>query len=262
MYFTREPIVETIITPKDGYKLVLRNSKISGQEEFFVDAVEVISFGSTCFFRSLEKPKPFLIPISDYEVLEVREPKMVLKGIGVEKGIKIAGGREVLLKSSKGDEKEHEEEPHSLPNSSHSEKRRDRRRQKKRRGNSETDDHRKEERQKQDESFHGEDERNVAEESIREKPISPLIPPPTTLISETLARYKDAHFFGDPSQEKDDRKSLNSKSREKLINSEERKERDEEVTVIYTTEERNMPFVHEEELDQSNSHRDDEEHSS
>ena len=57
--FTREPIVETVITPKEGCKLVVRSSKSSGQEEYFVDAVEVVSFGTSFFFRSLERPKSF-----------------------------------------------------------------------------------------------------------------------------------------------------------------------------------------------------------
>lgn len=52
MNFTREPIIETIITPKDGYKLVVRNSKGDSQEEYHVDAVEVVSFGHS-FFSAL-----------------------------------------------------------------------------------------------------------------------------------------------------------------------------------------------------------------
>lgn len=59
MNFTREPIVETVITPKDGYKLVVRNSKASGQEEFFVDAIEVISFGTSLFFDLLKNQNVF-----------------------------------------------------------------------------------------------------------------------------------------------------------------------------------------------------------
>ncbi|MCB1136194.1 MAG: hypothetical protein KDK78_08000 [Chlamydiia bacterium] len=94
MDFTREPIIETVITPREGCKLVLRNSKNGSQEEYFVDAVEVVSFGSGFFFRSLERPKAFLVPVSDYELLEVRETRMVLKNVGVDRSIKIGGGRE------------------------------------------------------------------------------------------------------------------------------------------------------------------------
>lgn len=92
--FTREPIIETVITPKEGYRLVVRSSKSIGQEEFFVEAVEVVSFGSALFFRSTEKPKAFLVPTSDYEVLEVREARMALKHIGISRSIKIGGGKE------------------------------------------------------------------------------------------------------------------------------------------------------------------------
>lgn len=83
MNFTREPIIETIVVPKDGFKLVVRNSKIAGVEEYFVDSVEIISFGPALFFRSMERPKSFLLPVSDYEILEVRETKVVLKHTGV-----------------------------------------------------------------------------------------------------------------------------------------------------------------------------------
>lgn len=106
MDFTREPIIETIITPKDGCKLVIRNSKAVGQEEYFVDAVEVVSFGHALFFRSLERPKAFLVPVSDYEVLEVRETRMVLKNVGLERAIKIGGGREGSLKASREEKAE------------------------------------------------------------------------------------------------------------------------------------------------------------
>ena len=44
MNVTREPIILSVITPKEGCKLVLRNSNIDRQEDNFVDAVEVISF--------------------------------------------------------------------------------------------------------------------------------------------------------------------------------------------------------------------------
>lgn len=96
--FTREPIVETIITPKEGCKLVVRASKGNGQEEFFVDSLEVVSFGSALFFRSQDKPKSFLLPVSDYEVLEVREARLVLKNVGVDRNIKIGGGRDGTFK--------------------------------------------------------------------------------------------------------------------------------------------------------------------
>ena len=98
MNFTREPIVETIITPKDGYKLHIRNSKAGGQEEYLVDSVEVVSFGHSFFFRCLEKPKCFLVPVSDYEIVETKEARVVLKNASVERAIKIGGGREAPMR--------------------------------------------------------------------------------------------------------------------------------------------------------------------
>lgn len=103
MDFTREPIIETVITPKEGYKLVIRNSKGVGQEEHFVDAVEVVSFGAALFFRSTEKPKPFLVPVSDYEVLEVREARMVLKYATLDRSIRIGGGKDAKDSDAKGE---------------------------------------------------------------------------------------------------------------------------------------------------------------
>ncbi len=97
MNFTREPIIETIISPKEGSKLLVRSSKNgSVTEEYFVDAVEVVSFGRAFFFRSMERPKAFLVPVTDYEVLEVRETKVALKNVSHDRNIKIGGGRESL----------------------------------------------------------------------------------------------------------------------------------------------------------------------
>ncbi len=91
MDFTREPIIETVITARDGHRIVLRSSKNPGQEEFFVDAIEVVAFHSTCFYRCLERPRAFIVPASDYEVLEVREPRLPLKTPSIEGMVKIGG---------------------------------------------------------------------------------------------------------------------------------------------------------------------------
>lgn len=93
MNFTREPIIETIITPRDGCKLTIRNSKGGSQEEYFVDAIEVVSFGQSMFFRSQERPKSFLLPVTDYEVVEAKETRVVLKNAPLEGNIKIGGGK-------------------------------------------------------------------------------------------------------------------------------------------------------------------------
>ena len=51
MNFTREPIIETAITPKEGYKLVVRSSRGVGQEEYAVDgAIEAVIISATPFF--------------------------------------------------------------------------------------------------------------------------------------------------------------------------------------------------------------------
>lgn len=176
MNFTREPIIETVITPKEGFKLVIRNSKGGGQEEFFVDAVEVISFGNTSFFRSLEKPKSFLVPVNDYEILEVREARMVLKTGGIDKSIKIAGGRETALKVVKEETPIAEVEAQAIAEQK-ADKRRERRKYRKKRGKSE-----------QEESQETVSSKN--EEEKKEEKRS-LIPPPSTLISETIERKKD-----------------------------------------------------------------------
>lgn len=176
MIFTREPIIETVVTPKEGYRLVVRNSKGTGQEEFFVDAVEVVSFGKASFFRSLEKPKCFLVPVSDYEILEVRESRMVLKTTGTERGIKIAGGRESPLKVAKQEVVVEPEVDEEAPlEEQRVDKRRDRRRVRKKRGKDESEETSEQETPKPEE---------------RKLERHTLIPPPSTLISESLARTK------------------------------------------------------------------------
>ncbi len=224
MDFTREPIIETVITPKDGCTLAVRSSKGTGQEEYFVDAVEVVSFGNALFFRSLERPKNFMLPVSDYEILEVRETRLVLKNVGLDRSIKIAGGREASLRTAKPQEKA--EPVHAPVEASQSQtpkpeqpespdakqevkldKKRDRRRNYKR----------KKGREEQQEGETGQTENG--EEPVDKKDVkthapsaeltgenaaigvalpavfSSLLPPPSTLISETIARYKDNALF-------------------------------------------------------------------
>lgn len=206
MDFTREPIVETVITPKEGYKLVVRSSKSTGQEEYFVDAVEVVSFGHSLFFRSIEKPKCFLVPVSDYEVLEVREARMVLKNVGVDQSIKIAGGRETHIRAPR--EVAEKTEPASpQPEAATAaadasveapagKKRERRRHSRRRRGHDEAP---KEDQQALQE---GESQEKIAiqppepgQEGDEGAPapllFSALLQPPPTLISETIGRYKE-----------------------------------------------------------------------
>lgn len=198
MNFTRDPILETVITPKDGYKLSLRNSKCKDGEEFFVDSLEVISFGNSYFYRFLDKPRSFLVPMNDYDVIEVREAKVSLKtGGSVDQGIKIAGGRASSIKASKQEEEPVVTEEGSSAEEQKSEKSRDNgRRGRKNRSKSET------------KSESVSDAASVSEKQS-ERPA--LIPPPLTLISETL-QYKQKDItpedvlqdeIGEPAEESD-----------------------------------------------------------
>lgn len=226
MDFTREPIIETVITPKEGCKLVVRSSKSTGQEEYFVDAIEVVSFGHSFFFRSLERPKAFLVPVSDYEILEVREARMVLKNVGVDRAIKIGGGRDAQMRGPREQIPEKaeinlpaEEYAESIPQSvsptaaepkspeARIDKKRDRRRHYRRRRGREEDVGGEEGRDIENKDVPPKIElpepRKLSEggESPLALPITTtsiltsLLPPPPTLISETIARYKDNALF-------------------------------------------------------------------
>lgn len=214
MDFTRQPIIESIITPKEGCKLVVRSSKGVAQEEFFVDSLEVVSFSNFLFYRSMERPKCFIVPVSDYEVLEVRETRMVLKNVGVDRTIKIGGGR---VKADAAQERERsepsaasEEEGASKPkaDAKGGDKKRERRRHgRRRRGRDEGARGEEETAQgssqgvlteeanepvplPQPRQFEDEDERREAP-----APFSSILPPPSRLISETLERYREDESF-------------------------------------------------------------------
>ncbi|NGX30974.1 MAG: hypothetical protein K940chlam8_00333 [Chlamydiae bacterium] len=166
MHFTREPIVETIITPKEGHKLAVRNTK-GGSDEHMVTALEVVSIGNLYFLRSLEKPKAFLLPFSDYEILEVREVKMAIKSTVLDQSIKIGKSQE---------EKKQEGNPQK--------KKRQRRSKKK--------EQEPEAKTSESKEFQKKPEAKKATEPKESKPRErkKLVPPPTTLISETISRYK------------------------------------------------------------------------
>lgn len=206
MDFTREPIIETVITPREGCKLVVRSSKGPGQEEFFVDALEVVSFGNSFFFRSLERPKSFLVPSTDYEVLEVREARMVLKNVSTDRTIKIAGGRETTPRqkeSAPPKQQQEEAKPaeKEAATTAKVDKKRDRRRSyRKRRGRRDDDTAETETEQEDHVDLPAP---GVAEEERLEdlqsgtSIVTTLLPPPPTLISESLQRYKRMEFFPD-----------------------------------------------------------------
>ena len=170
--YTREPLVESVITPKEGCKLVVRCSSGVGQEDYFVDAVEVVSFGQALFFRSTERPKSFLVPVSHYEIIEVKETRMVLKSASLEKSIKISHKREGH------DKKSHDRKRRKLKKRKPLPPKRER-------------NYREEPVQppSEDERAKGgevDDETQVSSSIVKK-----LFPPPSTLIKEQLSRYKD-----------------------------------------------------------------------
>lgn len=212
MNFTREPIIETVITPREGCKLVVRSSKGVSQEDYFVDAVEVVSFGHSFFFRSQERPKSFLVPVSDYEILELKETRMVLKNVSTDRSIKIGGGREAHPRSRE-DVQEAESRPAPPPEPQQQQGQRDRKRDnnKRRRGrrgrdrqdqgssqqmSPESQDIMREENVQPPEDHQVSHPRGFQPEAGPEEKapsfISKLFPPPSTLIKETLTRYKPA----------------------------------------------------------------------
>ncbi len=82
MHYTRHPLVESVLTAKSGYKLAVRPTKSSDHEEYLVDAIEIVSFGSAYFFRpTADSPYSFIVPVSDFEVVEVKEMRAVLKNV-------------------------------------------------------------------------------------------------------------------------------------------------------------------------------------
>lgn len=197
MNFTREPIIETIITPKEGFRLTVRSSKSTSQEEYSVEALEVVSFGHALFFRSTEKPRTFLLPISDYEVVETREAKIMLKSPTIDKTIKIAGGREQQVKVPVKEQvalegHEHSNQASDEEKEQNFEKRKDKKKNRRKKA-MELRNQEKEQEHKTEEKavVDSQGKREVSEEVVIAAPLfSSLLPPPTTLISETIARYK------------------------------------------------------------------------
>lgn len=206
MNFTREPIIETIISPKEGYKIVVRNTKVAGQEEYFVDAVEVVSFGSAIFFRSLERPKPFLVPVTDYEILEVRETRMVLKNVvSSDKSIKIGGGKDNKppVQKTMPQQKKPEETKEAETEKKPSKRRTVRRRrapnkevvESETQVNTDATTSSKQEGTKlESPPVAQSDSEVVSETNVSSSVLSLLFPPPTTLISQKISKNKNTAF--------------------------------------------------------------------
>ena len=106
MNFTREPTIESVISSREGYKLSIRNSKKESKSEYQqLDSIEVVSFGNQVFFRCIDRPKSFILPVSDYEVVEVRETRLLIKNPTVERNVKISIEDEPTNSLSKDDDK-------------------------------------------------------------------------------------------------------------------------------------------------------------
>ncbi len=200
MNFTREPIIETVISPREGFKLLVRSSKGGSQEEYYVDALEVVSFGHSFFYRSLERSKAFLVPVSDYEVCEVKEMRVALKNAPHERNIKIGGGREASLKREPAEETEGSQEEQIPPQEARQaqdRKRGGRNRNRRRRGDDRWEDRRQnppadgtKDESPRDEGSSNEESGSM-DEAQPSQSFTRLIPPPPTLISQTISRYKD-----------------------------------------------------------------------
>ena len=195
--FTREPIIETIISAREGYKLSLKSSKTVGGEEHLVDALEVVSFGGSFFYRCSEKPKPFFFPASDYESVEVRETRLLIKTVSLEKAIKIGGGKDQSRQQQAKTETislEAEEEEVVAPTEEaiaqgpRQEQKRDKRRHRKKKGNREDRQPRLSTQQPQPSLDTDQKEGEVPVVTMTPPPYNPLLRPPESLISESLQK--------------------------------------------------------------------------
>ena len=196
MDYTREPIIESVITAREGCKLVIRSSKGMSQEEYFIDAVELITFGSALFYRSLEKPKPFLLPVQDYEVVEVREARMVLKNVGIDRSLKVVSKEKPAQQQKQPPQKPQEQEV--AEERQHDDKKRQKRANR-RRGKGQDI-------QEEQPQIAVSEEESIKQLAAVPSPsaLSALLAPPTTLISETLTRYRRDEAFKQAFYEKEE----------------------------------------------------------
>jgi hypothetical protein len=157
----------------------------------------VVSFGNAFFFRGQERPKPFLVPVSDYQVFEVKETRVVLKNATHERNIKIGGGREAFKPAKEAPVEKNEEEPKDEASTeAKPEKKRERRRNRRRKV---SDDKKDSDTEVSKEGANAASEAGtegpVVEGSEGEKIAPPmftsLLPPPAKLISEQLDQIRE-----------------------------------------------------------------------
>ncbi len=178
MNFTREPILETIITARSGYYLLVQSIS-NPSSQFRAESVQVISFGKDSFYCSLEKPS-FLAPVRYYEIRESKEEWIPLKGVKLESREKSGNNREISHKELHSEEKAASDN-NGMPNKN---KKRDHPRR------------RHEEKGKKEPLVPTVSDNKKVEENYSDGKESfsrfvPLIPVPTKLISDSVHRYKE-----------------------------------------------------------------------
>ena len=77
MHFTRDPIVETVLTARDGYKFNLTH--MSNGKEYSTTVVQIVSIGNVVCYCSVDQVDSFLLPLAEYQLVEVKEAKLPLK---------------------------------------------------------------------------------------------------------------------------------------------------------------------------------------
>lgn len=212
MHFTREPIIESILSARDGYKLVLKNSKTPSSSEISSEVIEIVSFSGTVFYRSQDRSRNFLLPATDFEIVEVKDSRLVLKNISLDKSSKLPNPPREQISDESADEGQEDQSSSdqdiqaqqtsvSASQNSRLERRRERRRNRRRRHNEEKNaDEKRESASDTPSELENHEEVALQSETSDEGsstsmpmliPTLNLIPPPTTLISQTLARYKE-----------------------------------------------------------------------
>ncbi len=221
-----------MVSPREGCKLVIRNSKSAAQEEYLVDAIEIVRFGSALFFRSLERPKSFILPVSDYEVMEVRETRVVLKHA-------VSGEKSSRPERRKRDDKRDVREPRRQEARKEEPRKEESRKEEDKKEEPTNDEpkpkRRRQRRRKRDDEGAPTDEASAPSDSQGEqqaetpapaakpegRPVpSTLLPPPTTLISDSIGHYKklmtEAEAAG-PIEKSDAAEPLSSKIEEPAL---------------------------------------------
>jgi len=174
------------------------------------------------------------VPVSDYEIVEVKEARVALKHAGPERAIKIGGGREASFRpqrepahekaevsaEERGDEEGAEQQGGPAQGGQQREgRRRDRRRHRRRRGDrydtqegeGRTEGTQEAKEVSPPESAGAEGGGGTSDETkVSSSMFTSLFPPPPTLISETISRYKEKDnglseggFFPKPVEEEE-----------------------------------------------------------